>query len=62
MIQDPIWSSWAQFKANINQSTIIDFAQSIHNYGFKVSQIEIGKILIMTSSYSFDLKYLSYFL
>ena len=42
MIRDPIWSSWAQYKANINQSTILNFAQTIHDYGFKVSQIEIG--------------------
>ena len=46
MIRDPIWSSWAQYKANINQSTILNFAQTIHDYGFKVSQIEIGKFLI----------------
>ena len=41
MMRAPIWSSWAQFKADINQSTILDFARRIHDYNFKVSQIEI---------------------
>ena len=41
MMKDPIWSSWAQYKANINQSTILDFVQTIHDNGFAVSQIEI---------------------
>ena len=41
MMRAPIWSSWAQFKADINQSTIVDFARRIHDYGFTVSQIEI---------------------
>ena len=31
--------SW--YKANINESTILDFAQNIHDNGFAVSQIEI---------------------
>ena len=31
MLVDPIWSTWAQFKTNINQSAVI-----------KVKQIHIG--------------------
>ena len=42
MIRHPIWSSWAQYKADINQSTIIDFARKINEYNFPVAQIEIG--------------------
>ena len=41
MMRDPIWSSWAQYKANINESTILNFAQTINDNGFAVSQIEI---------------------
>lgn len=41
MMTLPIWSSWAQYKADINESTILDFARKIHENGFEVSQIEI---------------------
>lgn len=41
MIRDPIWSTWAQYKANINESTVLEFARKINEYDFKVSQIEI---------------------
>ena len=41
MIRDPIWSSWAQYKANINESTILDFVQKIQDNDFPVAQIEI---------------------
>ncbi len=41
MIKHPIWSSWAQYKADINQSTILDFARQIRENGFEASQLEI---------------------
>lgn len=37
----PIWSTWAQYKKNINQKTVLEFAQKIKDLGFKASQVEI---------------------
>ncbi|XP_052212021.1 myogenesis-regulating glycosidase-like [Dreissena polymorpha] len=37
----PIWSTWAQYKKNINQSTVMEFANAILQHIFSHAQIEI---------------------
>ena len=41
MMKEPIWSTWARYKADINQSTVMEFAKEIYEYGLPASQIEI---------------------
>ena len=41
MMTHPIWSTWAQFKVNINESVVRGFAEDIRRYGFQDSQLEI---------------------
>lgn len=41
MVEHPIWSTWAQFKININEAIVLKFAKDIKKYGFNNSQIEI---------------------
>lgn len=41
MFKSPIWSTWAFFKANINESIIKDYAEQIIVNGYPHSQIEI---------------------
>ena len=41
MITSPIWSTWAQYKAEINESIVMEFANNIISYGFDNSQLEI---------------------
>jgi len=41
MIKSPIWSTWAKFKININETVIINYAKEILDNGFSNSQIEI---------------------
>ena len=41
MFKSPVWSTWAQFKMNINQSVILKFASDIKKHGFSNSQLEI---------------------
>ena len=41
MIKSPIWSTWAKFKININETVIINYAKEILGNGFSNSQIEI---------------------
>jgi hypothetical protein len=42
MFKYPIWSTWAKYKKNITNDTIIEFAQEIFDFvGHNVSQIEI---------------------
>ena len=41
MFTDPVWSSWAQYKTEINESVILNFAQEIAAQGFDNSQLEI---------------------
>ena len=41
MFSYPVWSTWAQYKTDINESTIIKFAEDIVNYGFNNSHLEI---------------------
>ncbi|ELU01911.1 hypothetical protein CAPTEDRAFT_169765 [Capitella teleta] len=37
----PIWSTWAQYKKNINQKIVLEFAEKVKEHGFRASQIEI---------------------
>ena len=41
MIEEPIWSTWARYKTDINQSVILSFAAEIKEHGFPYSQVEI---------------------
>ena len=41
MITSPVWSTWAQYKQDINQSVVIEFARKIQEHGFENSQVEV---------------------
>ena len=41
MFTHPIWSTWARYKTNVNQSSVLQFAKEILDHGFNNSQIEI---------------------
>jgi alpha-glucosidase (family GH31 glycosyl hydrolase) len=41
MIRYPIWSTWAQYKADIDQTQVLEFADAILANGFNSSQVEI---------------------
>nr|XP_039260174.1 myogenesis-regulating glycosidase-like [Styela clava] len=41
MFQDPIWSTWARYKEDINQSIVENFAEEIIGYNFTNAQLEI---------------------
>lgn len=41
MIQHPIWSTWARYKANVTEKVVETFADEIIAYRFNNSQIEI---------------------
>ena len=41
MMTHPVWSTWAQSKAEINESVVMQFAQDIVDNGFDNSQLEI---------------------
>ncbi|XP_059062093.1 myogenesis-regulating glycosidase-like, partial [Achroia grisella] len=41
MVQNPIWSTWAQFGVDINETNILEFADEIRAHGFNDSQLEI---------------------
>lgn len=41
MFQLPIWSTWAQYKKDINQDNVLEFANNIKKYGFKNAQLAI---------------------
>ena len=41
MMKSPIWSTWARYKTEINQSKVLQFASEITKHGFSNSQIEI---------------------
>ena len=41
MLSYPVWSSWAQYKTEINESVIIGFAEEIIRRGFNHSHLEI---------------------
>lgn len=40
----PIWSTWAVYHKEINQSTVLDFAQQVKKHDFPVAQIEIDDL------------------
>ncbi|XP_045163953.2 myogenesis-regulating glycosidase-like [Mercenaria mercenaria] len=37
----PIWSTWAQYHKDVNQSTVLEFASNILKYDFTHAQLEI---------------------
>ncbi len=37
MLLRPFWSTWAQYKENVNQSIVLDFARRIKSEGFELS-------------------------
>lgn len=41
MLKSPIWSTWARYKTLINQSSVLEYAKEISDYGFTNSQLEI---------------------
>ena len=41
MFERPVWSTWAQYKADINTSVVKQFAAEIRDNGFQDSQLEI---------------------
>ncbi|XP_046749481.1 myogenesis-regulating glycosidase isoform X2 [Diprion similis] len=41
MIMNPIWSTWARYKANVSTEIVNEFADEILQYGFNNSQLEI---------------------
>lgn len=44
MVQHPIWSTWAQYSREINESSLMSFANEIRDYGFNNSQFEIDDL------------------
>lgn len=43
MIRNPIWTTWAKYKKEINDDVVLAFAQDIANHGF-TGQIEIDEM------------------
>ena len=41
VLTHPVWSTWAQYKADINASVVLDFGREIAARGFSASQLEI---------------------
>ena len=41
MFKYPIWSTWAQYHKDINQSIVLSYAQDINDHNFTNSQLEI---------------------
>ncbi|KAK4303288.1 hypothetical protein Pmani_024673 [Petrolisthes manimaculis] len=41
MIQDPIWSTWAEYHTHVNDSRVLEFARTVTEKGFNNSQVEI---------------------
>ncbi|XP_072375916.1 myogenesis-regulating glycosidase-like, partial [Diabrotica undecimpunctata] len=41
MIKEPIWTTWAKYKAPITDDIVIEFAKSIRQNGFENGQLEI---------------------
>jgi len=41
MLRHPVWSTWAVYKRNITQSTVMEFAGEIRRRGFQAAQLEI---------------------
>lgn len=44
MLTRPLWSTWAQYKADINQTTVLEFARRVVSEGFQLSShIEVSQ-------------------
>ena len=41
VFRDPVWSTWAEYKTEINQSALEDFHNNIRKHNFSISQLEI---------------------
>lgn len=41
MVKNPIWSSWARYKVDVNSTIIYNFAQEIVKNGFPIGTLEI---------------------
>jgi len=41
MFRQPVWSTWAVYKRNITQATVMAFAMEIQKHGFEAAQLEI---------------------
>lgn len=41
MVRFPIWSTWARYKVDVNESAVLQLADDIERHGFEHSQIEI---------------------
>lgn len=41
MVEHPIWSTWARYKRDVNESIVEEFAREIKDNGFENSQFEI---------------------
>lgn len=44
MIQHPIWSTWAQFARDIDETNLMEYAQEINERGFANAQLEIDDL------------------
>ncbi|XP_007440185.2 myogenesis-regulating glycosidase-like, partial [Python bivittatus] len=55
MFRFPIWSTWALYKKEINQTKVQEFAHMIRKYGFKASHIEIDDMYMQNyGDFDFD--------
>lgn len=41
MIERPIWSTWAKYKRDVNDSVVLEFAKEIVDAGYEDGQFEI---------------------
>lgn len=41
IIERPIWSTWARYKRDVNDSVVLNFANEIVDNGYKIGQFEI---------------------
>lgn len=55
MIRYPVWSTWARYKKNISQETVLQFAEEIKHYKYPYSHLEIDdKYTAMYGDLYFD--------
>ncbi|VEN50878.1 unnamed protein product [Callosobruchus maculatus] len=41
MVKEPIWTTWAKYKAKINDSIVLEFAEGIRKQNYSAGQLEI---------------------
>nr|CAH7726086.1 unnamed protein product [Callosobruchus chinensis] len=41
MVKEPIWTTWAKYKAKINDSVVLEFAEGIRKQNYSAGQLEI---------------------